>query len=148
MKISFILLFVSLVGFAFSAEPSAYKLESSSSSEIFSTKILKIYQVEMDASSYVAYVVDWRGQEIVVTPSIYSLPQASLKVGDSVRCSMRTSLVVPGSNKKAYLSFDIVPVADREHLEAVANEVRDRRERREASIKGISSNNDAAEPKK
>ena len=148
MKRSHILLLVSSVGLAFCAEPSSYKLESSSSSEIFSTKILKIYQAEADTGTYVAYVVDWRGQEIVVTPSSFSLPHVALKVGDIVRCSMRTSAVLPGSNKRASLSFAIVTAPDTESLEAFMIAARERREKREAALKDNSDEAGAVESKK
>jgi hypothetical protein len=138
MKRSHILLLLSSAGWTFCAEPSSYKLESSSASEVFSTKILKIYQADADTGSYVAYVVDWRGQEIVVIPSSFSLPHAPLKVGDIVRCSMRTSPIIPGSNKRTSLSFAIMTAPDTESLEAFIVAARERREKRDAALKNNS----------
>jgi hypothetical protein len=117
------------------AQDSAYKTMAASSTEVFSTKILKVYEAHSPEGAYIAYVVDWRGREIVVVPSGAREP---LKVGDALECTMRSSLASTKDGGKAVLRFTLEnPMSamsgDAERLEAIRHEVQRRRDARAAA---------------
>jgi hypothetical protein len=119
------------------AQTSTYKTETQTSNEVFSTTILKIYQAQGDDGTFTAYVVDWRGQEVVVLPSTVQTAEPALKVGDSVRCMMsRFSTRTDGSERGSRLRFSFFTAVnpnDSERLEAIKEEVHRRRRLRESA---------------
>jgi hypothetical protein len=128
-------LILALPGFvAFGADtPKSYQAESSSSSETFRTRILKVHHFVEGDFQYTAYTVDWRGHEVVVP--VLSTAEI-LKEGDEIRCQMRSSAVKAGDAEKGALSFSIVSTktisGEQARLEAVAAEVMSRRAKRAA----------------
>jgi hypothetical protein len=116
------------------AQSSAYKTTATSSTEVFSTKILKVYEAHSQEGVYIAYAVDWRGQEVIVTQSATKEP---LKVGDEIECTMTSPLLSIESGKKATLRFAIGNTShDAERLEAIRSEVKRRRDARGAKDSG------------
>jgi hypothetical protein len=118
------------------AEATAYKPESQAVSEIFTTKVVKVFSATEGSHSFQAYVITWKEHEVVVIPPPYR-DMAPLKVGDTVRCEMRQSHPGSGAGDARVMTFEIVPhrptaVDEAARLERVAAEVTRRRMLREA----------------
>ncbi|MES2694945.1 MAG: hypothetical protein V4773_15850 [Verrucomicrobiota bacterium] len=125
--------------------------ESKAISEIFTSKIVKVYSFTEDDQQYVSYVVTWKDHEVVVEPSRYSRMKEPLNVGDTIRCEMRQTHKAPGDTSKQRITFAYLsaaadsmdallfepnfvspsPQAEQRRLEAVTSEVRRRRDLRE-----------------
>lgn len=136
------------------AEPtSGYRSESKSVSELFSSPILKIYAASEGEHRYVAYVVRWKENEIVVVPSSYMRGLEDLKVGDTVRCQMTQEHHLAGDDSAPKMRFILMsgpggPLSsvrgvststaeEAARLEQVAQEVTRRRAQREAATQPI-----------
>jgi len=65
-----------------------YNVESRNRMETFTSRISKIYEFKDDGISYVAYVVTWRGHEVVVQPALLDSEEKHHAVGEVIRCSM------------------------------------------------------------
>ena len=115
-----------------SAEESrSYVSESTATSEVFRSRVLKVHHFTEADFEYLAYTIDWRGHEVVVPAA----PGAEiLKEGDTIRCTMRATPVKTGEGTKAAIVFSIVSAgttaADAARLQAVADEVNRRRAKR------------------
>lgn len=132
------------------ADAPGYQSESQAVSEIFTSRITKIYAAREGAHEFVAYVIMWKDHEVIVTPPPYINRQFdSLAVGDIIRCEMRQSYA-PAANGggTARMTFTMVgrpgdpasaagfvPGAanDAARMEAVSAEVARRRAYREAA---------------
>jgi hypothetical protein len=114
-------------------EPKAYVSETIESSETFRSRVLKVHHFIEGDFHYLAYTVEWRGHEVVVTSSSADEP---LKEGDTVRCTMRALPARVGEGKKSALIFSVLSSrpasADAARLQAVADEVNRRRAARNA----------------
>jgi hypothetical protein len=114
-------------------EPKAYAPETTESSEIFRTKVLKVHHFTEADFEYLAYTIDWRGHEVIVVP--FSADEI-LKEGDAIRCTMRAMPVKVGEGKKATITFSVLPsrtsASNAARLQTVADEVNRRRANRNA----------------
>jgi hypothetical protein len=134
------------------AEAPAYKSESQAISEIFTSKVTKVYSARDGVNHHVAYVILWRDHEVVVTPPPYTRALDALKGGDSVRCEMRQSHLIPGADGGARMSFALLPrpgdpafipsfsptpPEEQKRLENVSAEVARRRGEREAAARAL-----------
>lgn len=130
------------------AQASSYKLEAQSTSEVFSTKILKVYQAEGEAGTFTAYVVDWRGQEVVILPPPLPGNPPALKAGDTVRCLMtRFSPSIDPEARSGHLHFSFAPATATEQadrLRLIAEEVRRRRTLRASAAAQTTSSSTSA----
>lgn len=114
-------------------EPKAYVAETTSTSETFRSRVLKVHHFVEADFEYLAYTVEWRGHEVVV--AAISTDEV-LKPGDEIRCMMRSAPLAVGEGKKAAVSFSMVSSRvtsnDAARLKAVAAEVNRRRAQRAA----------------
>jgi len=112
------------------AEASAYRSESTLRSEVFISKIEKVYSFPKDGRQHVAYVVHWQDHEVVISPNGYSAEEAGdCQVGETVRCRMLQQAPPPGTEDRlrGLIAFSIIgPVrsrsATKEKMEPVARE--------------------------
>ena len=149
MKKSLLFIFTLVLETSGLAQTSAYKSEATALTEVFSTKILKIYQAESEAGEFVAYVVDWRGQEVIVVPVSRMPGEVPKKVGDTLRCTMRSSIVPVDRSEKGRLSFSYGDaLSEAARLETIASEVRQRRAERDAAAKAKESSVEKPDVKK
>lgn len=117
---------------------SGYTPESRASSEIFTSKVVKVYSFQDGDAEYVAYVVTWKDHEVVVTSFGTGGADKPYNVGDVIRCQMQQMYHRVGDTGKARIIFSIMPggpavtgTADEEQrLEAVRAEVETRRLKR------------------
>lgn len=115
-----------------------YTPESRSNTEIFSSKISKVYTFEDGEAEYIAYVVTWKGHEVVVTPYVLPSTEKRYAVGDTIRCQMRQSFRTTPNDTKGRMTFSFssggsvaLGVGDEaQRLEAVRAEVEARRQKR------------------
>jgi len=118
--------------------PSNYVPESRSAFETFTTKVLKVYAFQDGDYEYVAYVVNWKDHEVVVAPIGSAASEAKLKEGDTIRCTMQQANHRIGDTNKSRISFYIASGSNLaespQRLEAIAAEVKERRERRRAGL--------------
>lgn len=120
---------------------SNYAPESRSAFETFTTKVLKVYAFQDGDYEYVAYLVNWKDHEVVVTPLGSAASEAKLKEGDTIRCTMQQANHRIGDTNKSRISFYVASNLNTtdgvERLSEVASEVRRRRELREASMTSL-----------
>lgn len=128
-----------------------YIPESRSTSETFSTKVVKVYAFHDGDVDYVAYVVHWKDHEVVVTPSWMMRspgPAGSqqYKVGDTIHCRMVQDVREIGDSAKRQTVFlmEFDSASDPRRFEAVAAEVARRRAIREAEAKEMGAPQPAA----
>lgn len=143
--------FASSVGFA---QTSSYQMQSSAHTEVFTTKVLKKYQAQSEQGAYVAYVVEWRGQEVIVVPTDSPDTKTEHAVGDTITCMANvTTRTSAGKNETGKLKFYLgsptgVP-DEAARLDLIAAEVRKRRLLREGmGPKEIASDSSKGESKK
>ena len=108
-------------------ESKGYVPESTERSEIFKSRVLRVHHFIEGDLQYLAYTVDWRGHEVVISASNVD---EILKEGDEIRCQMRSAPLRHGDGEKAGISFWILPARtsnDAARLKAVADEVNRRR---------------------
>lgn len=133
-----LLLALVFTGFLRADNEPAYKLESRTVSETFSTRVLKVLSFEEGNSEYVAYVVDWKGHEVVVSAGYASKEEKRLSVGDDVRCRMtdaQQKLFEPGKSRLTFL-LDVPPAESAQRLQAIADEIKTRRQKRQTTTEG------------
>lgn len=133
------------------ADSIGYKAESQRRSEVFTSKVLKVYSAQEGECKYTAYVVAWRDQEVVVTEREFGTPK-TYKVGDTVRCMMMSLIRPRKEGTSATMSFILMdersdPVAmvvlnptpgeEQARLEAVAAEIARRRTLRETGAEEV-----------
>lgn len=131
-KAALLLIFASC---AYAEEPkAAYVPETTTTSEVFRSRVLKVHHFIEADFEYLAYTIDWRGREVVVSATAIG---EILKEGDTIRCMMRAMPVAVGEGKKAAITFSILSSGggstDAVRLQAVADEVRRRRAERGAT---------------
>ena len=85
-----------------------YTPESRTSSEVFASKVLKIYSFQDGDLEYVAYVVNWRDHEVVVAPLGMPGGEKRYDVGDTVRCQMQQVSHRLGDSAKARVIFMLI----------------------------------------
>ncbi|ACB73952.1 hypothetical protein [Opitutus terrae] len=160
MKRSFVLAFgLAITTSWLHAEVSSdYVVEAKSASETFTSKVLKVYSFSAENIDYVAYVVNWRGHEIVVTPGFMPAGKA-LGVGDPIRCTMHHFSRPSGLARVAFTMAPSVgeapgllpdPAHEQTRLDAIAAEVERRRAIRQEALNAVQSarpGRSAAEPK-
>jgi hypothetical protein len=114
---------------SFAEGTASYTPESSSSSEIFASKIVKIYSFQDGDISYIAYVVVWKDHEIIVSPLPEFVADSHFKVGDTIRCQMRQAHRRIGDQDMASVTFSIVlsPAQEAQHFEAIRADIESRR---------------------
>jgi len=121
-------------------ETAGYTPESRTVTETFTAKILKVYAFQEGDFEYAAYVVNWNDHEVVVTPGGGFTNATKYKEGDTLRCTMQQSHLHVGDADKSRISFYVVSnlnaAEEVQHLEAVAAEVKERRERRQTAMAG------------
>lgn len=138
-----------------------YVPEARSSFETFTSKVLKTYSFTEGEISYTAYVVTWKGHEVVVVPS-GGRSEKKFEVGETIRCAMHQSTRQRNDKDISRIEFSLAPGAGAEHtlmpvdvageqarLEAIAVEVERRRAIRQAALKAGSGNrseNDEEKP--
>jgi hypothetical protein len=113
--------------------------ESTERSKIFKSRVLRVHHLVEGDLQYVAYTIDWRGHEVVVSSTNVD---EILKEGDEIRCQMRSAPLRHGDGKKAGISFWILPArssSEAARLKAVADEVNRRRATREKSTEAPES---------
>ena len=103
-----LLVFVLIASRLRGAEGSDYSPESRMSSEIFTSKVLKVYSCGDGDAEYTAYVVNWKDHEVVVMPMGTPAATPSYQVGDKVRCNMMINRKI-GDAGKARITFFIAP---------------------------------------
>ncbi len=116
-----------------------YVPESTERSEIFKSRVLRVYHLIEGDLQYVAYAIDWRGHEVVVSATNVD---EILKEGDEIRCQMRSAPLRHGDGKKAGISFWILPArtsSETARLKAVADEVNRRRATRQNNTEATES---------
>lgn len=117
-------------------EANSYTIESTATSEVFQTRVLKVHHFIESGFEYLAYTVDWRGQEVVVFPSS---TKEILKEGDIIRCTMRSKPMMVGEDQRAAITFSVlspeISVSDTARLQTIATEVGRRRAMREEAVK-------------
>jgi hypothetical protein len=120
---------------------SNYTPESRTSSETFSSKVLKVYSFQDGDFEYAAYLVNWKDHEVVVTPLGSVATSAKYNVGDTIHCTMLQTSRRAGDTNKSRISFYIasggVGLEDAQRLEAISAEVKERREKRQAVIQDL-----------
>ena len=120
-------------------DDSGYKSESKSMTEVFTSKILKVYSFQEENHQYVAYVVTWKDHEVVVSPLGAVGGADKYKVGDTIRCQMQQLPARVGDENKSLITFSIMygsgTTVDAARMEAVSQEVERRRAEREARAK-------------
>lgn len=133
-KIRIIAMMLACVVSLHAEESKAYIPETTSSSETFRSRVLKVHHFTEADFEYLAYTIDWRGHEVIVVS--YST-EHKLKEGDTIRCAMRASPVKVGEGKKAAITFSILSsnttTSDGARLQSVADEVRRRQALRDAA---------------
>lgn len=135
---------LSLCTASFAADaPENYAVESRSNTEIFSTKITKVYEFREGDAEYQAYVVMWRDHEVVITQAFGPTEEKHHSVGDVIRCTMnQMSVRRPDGTMSTRITFlpapssfaAVTPEAAEAHIQAVAAEVARRRQMRESAI--------------
>lgn len=91
MRRTLLLALLLIVPAALGKSASDYAPESETFSETFSSKVLKVYACHENNIDYVAYVVSWRGHEVVVAPLPGVSAEKTYQVGDAIRCRMSHS---------------------------------------------------------
>lgn len=118
------------------ADPApAYKPESRTTWEVFTSKVSQVLSFSEGELEYRAYIVQWRGHKVVVEDRV---GEKAYAVGEEIRCRMSSFQNHPGEADKALMSFTTVASAARsdQELQAVTNEVKARRlKRQEANEK-------------
>lgn len=127
------------------AESSDYKSESQAVSELFTSKVTKVYAARDGENTFVAYVVQWKEQEVVVIPRPFL--REDFAVGDAVRCQMEQSHPLRGLGGTRPMTFMLFGrpgdtaierlESEKARLAAVAAEVEKRRVLREAAAAQI-----------
>ena len=87
--------------------PPALPPGAKSSTEMFDTDIIKVYSLDDQGASYRAYVVKYKGSEVVVGDTLAQ----NKKVGDKIKVIVaRVEMPLPaGGNKLHNMSFQIMP---------------------------------------
>lgn len=129
-----------------------YVPEARSSFETFTSKVLKIHSFTEGEISYTAYVVTWKGHEVVVVPS-GGRTEKKYEVGETIRCAMHQSTRQRNDKDISRIEFSLTPGAGAERLlmpvdvageqarlEAIGAEVERRRALRKAALKTGSDN--------
>jgi|GEM_PF-6311861 len=127
---------LAVLGIVRAESDTGYTPESRSNSEIFTSKVSKVYTFEDGEAEYVAYVVTWKGHEVVVTPFALPGTEKRYAVGDTIRCQMRQSFRTAPNDTKGRITFSFLSngnfsLGDEvQRLEAVRAEVEARRQKR------------------
>jgi hypothetical protein len=111
-------------------------------SESFTSSIKKVYSVRDGDRLFVAYVVDWRQQEVIAVPLTRDAQNDGFVVGDSVRCLKHE--VITNAESPPRIEFTILgsakaPVVssraeeDRARMQSSKDEITRRRAQREAA---------------
>lgn len=111
-----------------------YVPEVRNTSETFGSKVLRIYACQEGDIHYTAYVVSWRGHEVVVTPSPVDASANAYQVGDPIRCRMHHLTRKTDAGVTAHTQFVLARGGEDEHarLEAIEAAVQSRRALRDA----------------
>ncbi len=126
------------------AEDTGYKAETRSVTEIFTSKVLKVYSFQEADVDYAAYAVTWKDHEVIAV--CYSSVGADkrYKVGDTIRCQMQQMPFRVGESAKARAVFMVMPafgssgVADElRRLDSIRADVEARRMKREADAAAV-----------
>jgi hypothetical protein len=106
-----------------------YVPEIRNTSETFTSKVLKVYAFQEGDLHYAAYVVSWRGHEVVVTAGPGDTSTKTHAVGDSIRCRMHHLTRKTDTGTTAYTQFILARGAEDEQarLEAIEASVQSRR---------------------
>src|SRR5579871_5667713 len=82
-------------------------------SETFTSKVVKVYSFQEGDSSYVAYVVNWKDHEVIVTPLAFggAATDTPYKVGDTIRCQIEQMDRKLGDSSKTSMTFFIASTA-------------------------------------
>lgn len=144
MKSRFLLVLLGLIacstlrGESPSSAGGTYTPESHTYSEVFTSKVLKVYSFQDGDADYVAYVVNWKDHEVVVTPSMTA--GTKYNVGDAIRCVMSQSSFRTGDTNRTRVTFLVVNATtgvtateEARRMEAITAEVESRRAARAAS---------------
>lgn len=130
-------------------ENSDYVPESHAVTETFTSKVLKVYSLTEGEGEYNAYVVTWKGHEVVI-PALAGFDSRSSKtyaVGDQIRCRMQQTTHRSGDRRVSRIVFGLAldpgatglapadPAVEQARLEAIAAEVDKRRAIREAVLR-------------
>lgn len=120
--------------------PANYVPESRSSSETFSSKVLKVYTFQDGDLDYAAYVVNWKDHEVIVTAHAFA-GEKKYNVGDSIRCVMNQTQQRVGDTNRTRVSFFVAslgsePIFEHARLDAIRAEVEARRAIRESALSG------------
>jgi hypothetical protein len=77
--------------------------------ETAQSKILKVYSVEDEGAQFRAYVVNWKGNEVIVSDA---LGTTNMKVGDEVTFMAMRIEIPEGDQKTKLLQFMILELPD------------------------------------
>lgn len=119
-------------------DDSGYKPESRSVTEVFTSKVVKVYSFQEADVDYDAYVVTWKDHEVVVVSYGGLGADKHYQVGDTIRCQMQQMPYRLGGSTKARVMFSVLPAfgasaTDELHrLESIRADVEARRATREA----------------
>lgn len=130
-------LLFSLPALSHAESENSYTPEARSTSEIFTSKVVKLYTFQDSDAEYISYVLMWKDHEVVVTPNTFGA-EKRYNVGDVVRCQMQQRPHRIGDSNKSRMTFTIIPtgiegasMADEvQRLDAVRAEVEARRAKR------------------
>lgn len=113
------------------AEGSAYKPVHRSMSEEFTTKVQKVVAFEDSDAEFVAYIVDWRGHEVMAVDQ-GTRSGKRYNVGDTVRCRMVANTNGSSESLKMRLVFQVIdePMDFGARMEAVKADIAKRRQAR------------------
>lgn len=111
-----------------------YVPEIRNTSETFTSKVLKVYAFQEAEIDYTAYVVSWRGHEVVVTAGPGDTSTKTHAVGDSIRCRMHHLTRKTDTGITAHTQFILAHGAENEQarLDAIEASVQSRRALRES----------------
>ena len=109
-------------------------------SEVFTSKVSKVYSVRAGDHRFVAYVITWREQEVIAVPSSRSSQHDDFGTGEAVRCVLHAVPSFDGSVPRMQFTVlgstsDRLPLPPEDEiarLNAIGAEVVRRRAEREA----------------
>ena len=104
--LSISLIFASAICTVRAEDAKAYVPETKASSEVFQTRVLKVYHITEGDLEFLSYVIEWRGHEVVVIPRS---AKEIYKEGDTVRCMMRAAPAKITDGQKVPVTFSIFP---------------------------------------
>lgn len=97
------------------AEATNYTPDSRTYMETFTSKVIKVYSFQENDLDYVAYVVNWKDYEVIVTPLGLVAGEKRYNVGDTIHCTMQQTRMGSSMVGHPRISFFLAsPLDDRQ----------------------------------